>query len=286
MAPIVLEDNAHDIVGKACRGLGWDATHLAMAAGLPQAVAAQALEGDAPRRVDDAAWAALAAALGLDGPALVGIVHGRHQPRVALPAGVVRVPTVYGGTMEVNAWLLGPDGPGAALVVDTGTDARAIAAALASRGWSPAALLLTHDHADHVAALPDLRCLFPACAVFAPAADPVSGTTLFRAPCRLEVAGWRIDCLPTPGHTDGSTAFLVTTPSGPVCFTGDAVFAGSIGGPRYSFPAARQALRDHIVGLPGETLLLPGHGPATSIALEMRHNPFLVPLAPTYRPQP
>ena len=286
MAPIDLEDNACDIVGKACRGLGWNAADLATAAGLPQAVAEQALAGDAPRRVDDAAWAALAAALGLDGPALVGIVQGRHQPRVALPPGVVRIPTAYGGTLEVNAWLLGPYGPGAALVVDTGTDARAVAAALAARGWSPAALLLTHDHADHVAALPDLRRRFPDCAVFSSAADPVAGATLFRAPCRLEIAGWRIDCLPTPGHTDGSTSFLVATPAGAVCFTGDAVFAGSIGGPRYSLAAARQALAEHIVGLPAGTLLLPGHGPATSIALEIRHNPFLVPLAATCRPPP
>ena len=275
---ILLEDNAHDIVGKACRGLGWTVEKLSSVAGLPAPVVRQALDGNDPRSVADEAWSALARALGLDSPALLGIVHGRHQPQVVLPGQVVRVPSLYGGGMEVNAWVLGSDGPGPALIIDTGTDGAAIAEVLGAREWKAAALFLTHDHPDHVAALAELKRRFPALAVHAPALDAVSGAKLFEPPCDLEIGGFLIRCLPTPGHTDGSTSFRVDLPTGPVCFTGDAVFAGSIGGPRFSFEAAKRSLREQIIGLPPATLICPGHGPASSIALEIHQNPFLVPL--------
>ncbi len=77
-----------------------------------------------------------------------------------------------------------------------------------------------------------------------------------------------------PGHTEGSTIYLV----GDCALTGDVLFAGTIG--RTDLPggddlAMARTLREVIATLPGETRVLPGHGPATRMATELRHNPFL-----------
>jgi glyoxylase-like metal-dependent hydrolase (beta-lactamase superfamily II) len=80
-----------------------------------------------------------------------------------------------------------------------------------------------------------------------------------------------------PGHTEGSTIYLLDAP-GPVALTGDVLFAGTIG--RTDLPggddlAMARTLREVVATLPPATRVLPGHGPATDMATQLRHNPFL-----------
>jgi glyoxylase-like metal-dependent hydrolase (beta-lactamase superfamily II) len=85
--------------------------------------------------------------------------------------------------------------------------------------------------------------------------------------------GLRIVPLPTPGHSDDGLAFLVNDL---VCFTGDTLFAGAVGGaPLDAFEALRRSVMDVLLALPPEVRLLPGHTDETSVAREWEENPFV-----------
>lgn len=104
----------------------------------------------------------------------------------------------------------------------------------------------------------------------------------------LAVAGLRFDVTHAPGHTEGSVLFsLEDTPQGlsadmPVdrtVLSGDVLFAGSIGRcdlPGGDLAAMTRSLRDVVLPLPDTTLVLPGHGPSTTIAAELASNPYLL----------
>jgi glyoxylase-like metal-dependent hydrolase (beta-lactamase superfamily II) len=87
----------------------------------------------------------------------------------------------------------------------------------------------------------------------------------------------RISHRETPGHAaDGVTYIVGAWPGDPpsVAIVGDAIFAGSMGRGNDSWEVARQKVREHILSLPPETLICPGHGPLTTVAEEEAHNPF------------
>jgi glyoxylase-like metal-dependent hydrolase (beta-lactamase superfamily II) len=93
----------------------------------------------------------------------------------------------------------------------------------------------------------------------------------------LDLAGVRLVARHAPGHTEGSTIYLLDGP-GPVALTGDVLFAGTIG--RTDLPGGddlvmARTLREVVEHLPHDARLLPGHGPATLLAKELHHNPFL-----------
>lgn len=90
----------------------------------------------------------------------------------------------------------------------------------------------------------------------------------------LELGGLRIVTRHAPGHTEGSTLYLL----GSLAFTGDVLFAGSVG--RTDLPGGDDAtmqrtLREVVATLPPETVVVPGHGPTSDIATELVHNPYL-----------
>ena len=271
-----LEDDARDILAKAAYGLGLAASVLADRASLPLATVMAALGKTAYpayKDIPDDAWRSLATATGLNGAALVDIARGRYRPAVVLPAWLACIPTRQ-RMLEVNAWIAANPATGDAVIIDTGADPRPILGHLARNQWKATDLLLTHDHPDHTACLGDLMSAIPGLRAFSPAEDFVPGTRLLPSAGMLPTGAGTIRCLPTPGHTDGGTSYLFDTTTPPVCFVGDAMFAGSIGGPRHSFAGAIGSLRQHVFPLPGPTLVCPGHGPATTVALESTHNPF------------
>ena len=83
--------------------------------------------------------------------------------------------------------------------------------------------------------------------------------------------------LHTPGHTPGSVGFYLSSPS-PLLLAGDTLFADSVGRtdlPGGSLADIERSIREKLYVLPGDTRVIPGHGPATSIAHEREHNPFV-----------
>ena len=95
----------------------------------------------------------------------------------------------------------------------------------------------------------------------------------------LDVAGLDLDVVHAPGHTEGSVMFLVRRPGeADLCLSGDVLFAGSVGRtdlPGGDHAAMLRSLRERVLPLDDEVLVLPGHGPATTIGAERVSNPFL-----------
>jgi hydroxyacylglutathione hydrolase len=147
---------------------------------------------------------------------------------------------------------------------------------------SPVALqyiLVTHKHRDHTDALADVRAAFPDARVVIHRLDGPS----LGAAARDAIAINDGDVLPfgdgelrllhTPGHTDGSSCFIY---EGNV-FTGDTLFAGSVGkvfGERFGYRDLLHNASAKIFSLPDETIVFPGHGPPSTIGEERAHNPF------------
>ena len=95
----------------------------------------------------------------------------------------------------------------------------------------------------------------------------------------IELAGLTFTIDHAPGHTRGSVLIRTPGDDAPLCFSGDVLFAGSIG--RTDLPGGDQAamlasLRDKVLPLADETVVLPGHGPLTTLGRERRSNPFLL----------
>lgn len=268
MDRLPLEDNAEDILGKAMRGLGLDIESLARRAGVSTANVRAALDGFAEPNILEQ----LARALGLDAAALIRIARGEWHPGVDWPDGVQAVTSSF-GPMRVNAHLIVCPDSVQAVLFDTGTDHAAIRRVLDARGLRLAGVFLTHAHTDHVAVLErvvhdsGLPARIARAECF-PAARAFDWGDSFR------LGGLTIETRECVGHSPGGTTYVVHTGAGTVAVVGDAVFAGSIGGPKVSYRRALETNEASIFTLPAETVLLPGHGPPTTVALERRNNPF------------
>jgi hydroxyacylglutathione hydrolase len=183
------------------------------------------------------------------------------------------------------------------LVVDPGLDPDAILDFLSERSLTPAAILNTHGHADHIAGNEALKEAYPQAplligAVDAPfLTDPnlnLSGPfgmpltsppadVLLREGDVVQHAGISLEVLDIPGHSPGHIVFLVRA-APIVVFGGDVLFRESIG--RADFPGSDgdlllQGIRTKLFCLPADTVVYPGHGPVTTVGHEMRFNPIV-----------
>jgi len=203
-----------------------------------------------------------------------------------------------------NCYVIAP-GPGEqCVVVDPGIGVvDRLDELLAEHRLTPAAVLLTHGHLDHTfSAAPvcgargitayvhpgDLDMLAdPAKALSADLTELFGGRLTYTEPDDvaemvdgqlLTMAGLSITVSHAPGHTKGSVMFHGEHQGIPLCFSGDVLFQGSIG--RTDLPGGDMdemwaSLRDKVLPLPDETVVLPGHGPTTTIARERAGNPYL-----------
>ena len=194
------------------------------------------------------------------------------------------------GTFEVNCSIVFEGGK--ALVVDPGAEATLVAAKLAKLGLEPAAVLLTHAHFDHVGAVPDLQRSFPSLPVFVSEADakivshpfnqfppdypPISRHNNLKPAKLAEELIGGLEVIETPGHTPGGVCYYF--PDEKLLFSGDTLFAGSVGRtdlPGGDMPTLMDSLRK-LTTLPDDTIVIPGHGPRTTIGDEKRTNPYLI----------
>ncbi len=202
---------------------------------------------------------------------------------------------------ETNCYVVAAERGGPCVIVDAPPDVPAIEALVAANDLAPVALLATHGHIDHagggaVAAVYDIDAYLHPDDEFL-ALDPASqlrllfGTappelvdqfsfpaayTSLAAGQRLELAGLELDVIHTPGHTPGHCCFFLASDG--VLFSGDQLFAGSIGRtdlPGGDYDTLMRSMRERVMTLPDDTEVLPGHGPATTLAREKRTNPFL-----------
>jgi hydroxyacylglutathione hydrolase len=191
-----------------------------------------------------------------------------------------------------------------ALVIDPGDEAREILASLAKGGLTAVKLVHTHAHFDHVMATGEVaastgapvllhrddRWLYDH-AVMQTEAFGIRrpGGAPWRAPPppnheltgdeSLPFGRREARALHTPGHTPGSIClYLEHAGETPVLFAGDTLFQGSIGRTDLwggSMAAIRKSIRDRLLTLPDDTLVVPGHGPETTVLQEREDNPFV-----------
>ena len=177
-----------------------------------------------------------------------------------------------------NTWLLADRPGGHAVVVDTGGPFAPLRAAVEELGVTVTHVLCTHHHPDHVAHNADCVQAWgcPVCAHAGEAAwMPDLQQTLADGEV-LRSGELRVQALHIPGHTAGQLGFLV---DGTHVLTGDTLFRGSVGGTaghgHTTLEDLRRSLLEVLLGLPDETVVLPGHMDETTIGRERLENPFL-----------
>lgn len=265
---IPLEDNFNDILGKAMKGLGLSDTAAARASGISRDAVSRLLAGE----FDEESARALARALALQPDALVRLARGEYQPAVPLPETLAQITTRF-GDMTVNAYAVWDRENRAAAIFDTGAEAQPILDLVRRENLKVMAVFLTHSHADHIAALGVLQHALDVEA-WSSELEPVRGTRTFRPGDVFNVGRHFLRTRLTPGHSPGGVTFIVEGHTVQAAMVGDAIFAGSAGGIRGDYAASLDTIRHEILGLPENTILGPGHGPLTTVALEKAHNPF------------
>jgi glyoxylase-like metal-dependent hydrolase (beta-lactamase superfamily II) len=209
----------------------------------------------------------------------------------------VRMFTV--GPVQENSFLFRRDGSDRALLVDPGDEAPTLLAAIEQLGVKLDGILLTHTHFDHIGAvapvaratgaevwvpeiekpvLADINSFVP-WPGFGPFEDWDAEHTL-KGGETLELAGFEIDVIFTPGHSPGHVTFSIADDQ--VVFSGDVLFQGSVGRtdlPGGDWPTLLESIRTLVETLPAETRVFPGHMGITTLGAERASNPFLVELA-------
>jgi glyoxylase-like metal-dependent hydrolase (beta-lactamase superfamily II) len=177
-----------------------------------------------------------------------------------------------------NAYLVGDEEGGKAVVIDSGGPAGPLLEAAERHGLDVELLLLTHHHGDHVAENAVWKERHGVEILAHPIeAELIDGVDRTIEPGdTVEVGGLRIESLHTPGHTAGMLNFVV---NGTDVFTGDTLFKGSVGGVRApgstSFEDLRHSIMDVLMELPHETRVHPGHTDPTTIGDEWESNAFV-----------
>jgi len=193
-----------------------------------------------------------------------------------------------------NCYLVWNEGSAEAVLIDAGLATRMILDFLRDQGLKLEAILITHAHPDHIAGAADIaeatgadvylhQTEIQALEMMPQAMLAMLGIEDLKKPAdmkplaggnQLDIAGLQIKVLHTPGHSPGSTSFLIDG----ALFDGDLVFRGSIGRtdfPGGDFEALMNSVREHVFVLDPETKIYPGHMGTTSVGLERRTNPFL-----------
>ncbi len=212
------------------------------------------------------------------------------------------------GMFATNCYVVAEHPGSEAVIIDPGQDSAAqVRSIVAEHSLTPVAVLLTHGHLDHTwdatalcdqYSIPayihpeDRPMLADPASGIGPALGSIIGGMVFREPEKVidfvngedvELAGIAFDVVAAPGHSRGSVLLTVDAPTEngtlPVCFSGDVLFAGSIG--RTDLPGGdHQQLLDSITSTllvrSDDTQVLPGHGPQTTVGQERATNPFLV----------
>ena len=273
--PIPLEDTFGDILRKAMRGVNVTETELSTATGVSRHQISQWLKDEGSATDEQARE--VATVLQLDPGKLADSAAQRWAPPP------IELPDVRHHAQHPhpsNGYVFFLEGSRRAALVDPAGIPENLLRILREGDYGLEYILITHKHPDHCDATSDVAAAFPAARIVMHKLDVHAIGAL--APKATLVAdgdalpfgdGSAIRMLHTPGHTDGSSCYLFQS----TVFSGDTLFAASVGGAygdASTYGDILNSVRSKLFTLPDDTVVMPGHGPPTTIELEKQHNPF------------
>ncbi len=272
---IGLEDDPSDVLRKAMRGARLDDAALASRTGLDATAIRAWRSGDGVPSEDQAR--AVARVLRLDPGKFADAAARRWYPGAELPPYVRHHPH---DPHPSNGYLFFLEDGKTAALVDPAGYPKTLLDAVNEGPYALRYILITHKHADHCDATADVARAFPKAEIVMHDADVHAIGGLASRAIRVKDGdelpfgdAAAIRMLHTPGHTDGSSCFLFRS----TVFSGDTLFAGSVGGVFADVSTYEDLLASidaKLFALDDDTVVMPGHGPPTTIGEEKAHNPF------------
>ena len=210
---------------------------------------------------------------------------------------MMNIQTMPVGSYQCNCSILSCEDTMEAIIIDPGDEGDRLVKLVEERGFKIKFLLHTHAHRDHIGGTrrvkekcggkivlhKDDMYLYDTCEL----QSQMMGLPLCSAPPvdkfledeeHYGFGSFHVKAIHTPGHTPGSSSFLISAGSDQVLFAGDTLFRRSVGRtdlPGGNFKTLAKSVRKRLFTLDGDTVVIPGHGPASTIGEEVHENPFV-----------
>jgi len=280
MPVVPLEDELGDILDKALRCAGLNEEELAARTGVPVERIQDAEDyryGD----LTDGDLRRLASVLGLNEVGLCALARDCYpRPRIAGLPFCVHTMRLPFGVGVVNAYAVVNCATGVGVLFDGGTGYEALQSVWPKAVTRIEAAFLTHPEAEHAGGIPGVVRAHGLEGYYGPPGG-IAGMECWPLGEGETVvaAGYQVTAFSTPGQCAQHNCYVVRPKAVPraraLLISGDLIFAGSLGGGYFSCSGVLRHARRILGALPGSTVIAPGHGPMTTVANEMKYNPFL-----------
>lgn len=262
-----LEDEFVDVIGKARNGLELSFEDLSSSTNIDVSLLEDYESGS--KKPSSEEVESIAKALNLNPKALINVLNNNYQPEPFDfdqdydELKIHHIEGDAGGGYKVNAYVVSSNSD--CVIVDTGAVPDKIIGLIQEKNLNPKFILVTHGHADHIEGIDKLKDKFNIKSYGINQDENVVESQ------SIPFGDHEIFVSLTPGHSDDS----VTYKFGQFLFVGDLIFAGSLGGGRYSYDKLLESA-NKVLSLPNNYFIFPGHGPVTSIKKEKENNCFIV----------